>query len=306
VTRFDAIVIAGPTAAGKTTLVLALAEILPCEIINMDSVLVYRGMDIGTAKPSPQQLTQVPHHLIDIIEPEQSYSAADFVRDVERLIPEIRARGRLPIVVGGTMLYLHSWLTGLSVLPPADEGVRAQLQQAWQENPQALHDRLLKLDPVAGARIHPNDPQRILRALEVIELTGKSLTEQQQQRQPTQLKLARVLMQAPSRDWLQDRIVLRFDQMLAAGLLAEVKGLMARASLSADCPSMRSVGYRQAWQFLSGEISYHAMREQAIIATRGLAKRQQTWMKKITSDLELMADQPLSEQLTLIKALLAQ
>jgi tRNA dimethylallyltransferase len=301
----DALVIAGPTAAGKTALALEIAKRLPCEIINMDSALVYRGMDIGTAKPSLAERIQVPHHLIDIIDPGDSYSAADFVRDAELLIPQIQARGKLPVVVGGTMLYLHSWVNGLSDLPSADETIRARLQAEWQRDPIAMHQRLCDLDSVAGKRIHPNDPQRILRALEVIEITGLTLTEQHQQRSATQLDLKTVFIMPPTKEWLHQRMGQRFELMLAQGLLEEVRVLMANPNLNALLPSMRSVGYRQAWQYLQGDITLAQLHEQALSATRSLAKRQLTWMKKMPSDLILDANLPLSEQLQSLMTLLS-
>jgi tRNA dimethylallyltransferase len=301
----DALVIAGPTAAGKTALALEIAKRLPCEIINMDSALVYRGMDIGTAKPSLAERIQVPHHLIDIIDPGDSYSAADFVRDAELLIPQIQARGKLPVVVGGTMLYLHSWVNGLSDLPSADERIRARLQAEWQRDPIAMHQRLCDLDSVAGKRIHPNDPQRILRALEVIEITGLTLTEQHQQRSATQLDLKTVFIMPPTKEWLHQRMGQRFELMLAQGLLEEVRVLMANPNLNALLPSMRSVGYRQAWQYLQGDITLAQLHEQALSATRSLAKRQLTWMKKMPSDLILDANLPLSEQLQSLMTLLS-
>jgi len=301
----DALVIAGPTAAGKTALALEIAKRLPCEIINMDSALVYRGMDIGTAKPSLAERIQVPHHLIDIIDPGDSYSAADFVRDAELLIPQIQARGKLPVVVGGTMLYLHSWVNGLSDLPSADETIRARLQAEWQRDPIAMHQRLCDLDSVAGKRIHPNDPQRILRALEVIEITGLTLTEQHQQRSATQLDLKTVFIMPPTKEWLHQRMGQRFELMLAQGLLEEVRVLMANPNLNTLLPSMRSVGYRQAWQYLQGDITLAQLHEQALSATRSLAKRQLTWMKKMPSDLILDANLPLSEQLQSLMTLLS-
>jgi tRNA dimethylallyltransferase len=301
----DALVIAGPTAAGKTALALEVAKYIPSEIINMDSALVYRGMDIGTAKPTLFERQDVPHHLIDIIAPEESYSAADFVRDVEVLIPQIQARGKLPIVVGGTMLYLHSWVNGLSDLPSADDAIRARLQAEWQQDPLAMHQRLCDLDAVAGKRIHPNDPQRILRALEVIEITGLTLTEQHQQRSATQLDLKSVFIMPPTKEWLHQRMGQRFELMLARGLLDEVRLLMNNPSLTALLPSMRSVGYRQAWQYLQGEINEQQLHEQALSATRSLAKRQLTWMKKMASDLILEANLSLSEQLSQLMPLLS-
>lgn len=303
--RIDALVIAGPTAAGKTALALALAGQIPCEIINMDSALVYRGMDIGTAKPSLAERIQVPHHLIDIIDPGETYSAADFVRDVELLIPQIQARGNLPVVVGGTMLYLHSWVNGLSDLPSADDVIRERLQAEWQRDPAAMHQRLCDIDPIAGKRIHPNDPQRILRALEVIEITGLTLTEQHQQRSATQLNLKTVFIVPPTKEWLHQRMGQRFELMLAQGLLDEVRLLMSDSSLNALLPSMRSVGYRQAWQYLQGDISEQHMHEQALSATRSLAKRQLTWMKKMPADLIITADISLTEQLRQLMMLLS-
>lgn len=301
----DALVIAGPTAAGKTALALEVSQYIPSEIINMDSALVYRGMDIGTAKPTLFERQDVPHHLIDIIAPEESYSAADFVRDVEVLIPQIQARGKLPIVVGGTMLYLHSWVNGLSDLPSADDAIRARLQAEWQQDPLAMHQRLCDLDALAGKRIHPNDPQRILRALEVIEITGLTLTEQHQQRSATQLNLKTVFIMPPTKEWLHQRMGQRFELMLAHGLLDEVRILMRNPKLTALLPSMRSVGYRQAWQYLQGEINEQQLHEQALSATRSLAKRQLTWMKKMASDLILDANLSLSDQLSQLMTLLS-
>ncbi len=293
----DALVIAGPTAAGKTALALALAQQIPAEIINMDSALVYRGMDIGTAKPSLAERQQVTHHLIDVVDVTESYSAADFVADVERLVPEIKARGKLPIIVGGTLLYLHSWQQGLSDLPPADETLRAQLQQEWETDAAAMHARLCQLDPVAGQRIHPNDPQRILRALEVITLTGSSLTEQQQQRKATQLELGVVFIEPPTKPWLHERMEQRWHLMMQQGFVDEVKAVMQATHHQLDLPAMRCVGYRQVAQYLLGEIDATTMEQQALSATRSLAKRQLTWMKKMTAQLKLSADSSLQSQL---------
>ncbi len=298
----DALVIAGPTAAGKTALALALAHQIPAEIINMDSALVYKGMDIGTAKPSIEERGQVVHHLIDMVEVTDSYSAADFVADAERLVPEIQARGKLPIVVGGTLLYLHSWQQGLSELPSADEVLRAQLQQEWERDPTAMHARLMNLDPVAGQRIHPNDPQRILRALEVITLTGSSLTAQQQQRKATQLKLGVVFIEPPSKPWLHQRIEQRWQLMMQQGFMDEVKAVMQATNNQLDLPSMRCVGYRQIAQYLLGEIDQTIMEQQALSATRSLAKRQLTWMKKMVAQLRLSAEMTTEDQLAQVLA----
>lgn len=298
----DALVIAGPTAAGKTALALALAQQIPAEIINMDSALVYKGMDIGTAKPSMDERGQVGHHLIDMVEVTDSYSAADFVADAERLVPAIQARGKLPIVVGGTLLYLHSWQQGLSELPSADEALRAQLQQEWERDPAAMHARLMSLDPVAGQRIHPNDPQRILRALEVITLTGSSLTAQQQQRKATQLKLGVVFIEPPSKPWLHQRIEQRWQLMMQQGFMDEVKAVMQATNNQLDLPSMRCVGYRQIAQYLLGEIDQTIMEQQALSATRSLAKRQLTWMKKMVAQLRLSAEMTTEDQLAQVLA----
>jgi tRNA dimethylallyltransferase len=300
----DALVIAGPTAAGKTALALALAHQMPAEIINMDSALVYKGMDIGTAKPSIEERGQVVHHLMDMVEVTDSYSAADFVADAERLVPEIKARGNLPIVVGGTLLYLHSWQQGLSDLPSADEALRTQLQQEWEKDPAAMHARLLALDPVAGQRIHPNDPQRILRALEVITLTGNSLTEQQQQRKATQLDLGVVFIEPPSKSWLHERIEQRWHLMIQQGVIDEVSSVMKSTHNRLDLPAMRCVGYRQIAQYLLRQIDEVAMEHQALSATRSLAKRQLTWMKKMPAQLRLQADISVDMQLNHLLAYL--
>jgi len=292
----DALVIAGPTASGKTALALALAKQMPAEIINMDSALVYKGMDIGTAKPSLEERRQVVHHLIDVVDLNESYSAADFIVDVERLVPEIQARGKMPIIVGGTLLYLHSWQNGLSDLPSANEHLRTQLQQEWEADPAAMHARLSVQDPIAGKRIHPNDPQRIIRALEVITLTGSTLTEQQQQRKATDLDLAVVFIEPPTKAWLHERIEQRWQQMMHQGLIDEVKWVMQATHSQLDLPAMRCVGYRQIAQYLLAEINLAEMEQQALSATRSLAKRQLTWMKKMSCHLRLNAESSTQEQ----------
>lgn len=300
----DALVIAGPTASGKTALALALAEQLPIEIINMDSALVYQGMDIGTAKPSVQERARIVHHLIDVRSPLESYSAADFVQDAERLCQAIRARGCLPVVVGGTLLYLNSWLHGLSELPAADASLRVCLQQDWEADAAACHARMAALDPVAGQRIHPNDQQRVLRALEVMLLTQQPLSSLQQARHPTSLSLSLVFLAPVERAWLHERIAQRFEQMLTQGFLDEVRGLIQLPGIHPDLPSMRSVGYRQAWQYLRGELDQDAWVPAAVQATRGLAKRQLTWMKKLAPELWLDAQTPVAQQLTQIMQLI--
>lgn len=282
----DAIALVGPTASGKTAAALALARALKAEggveIISMDSALVYRGMDIGTAKPSREELTSVQHHLIDIIDPLQVYSAADFARDASRLIGEIRGRGKTPLIVGGTMLYLKALIEGLNDMPATDTQVRADIQQrALEQGWPALHAHLLAVDPVTAARLAPNDGQRIGRALEVWQLTGQPLSafHQQAKQQISSLNIPIISLEPQDRAWLHKRIALRFEQMMADGFLHEVRALMARGDLNPDLPSMRCVGYRQAWQGLSEGWSEHEIGERSIFATRQLAKRQITWLR---------------------------
>ena len=274
------ITIYGPTAAGKTALSLALCDKLDCEIISVDSALIYRGMDIGTAKPTPEEQAKVPHHLIDICDPSETYSAADFQRDALRLIDDIQARGKVPLLVGGTMLYFKALLEGLSQLPESDASVRQKLTQEMEASGlTALHDRLKTVDPVSAKRIHPNDPQRTMRALEVYEVSGKTLTELTKERFGQLNKPVYQFAIAPKeRSVLHQRIEQRFDQMLSEPFEDEVSKLFERGDLHEDLPSIRSVGYRQMWQYLNGELSYEEMRERGIIATRQLAKRQLTWL----------------------------
>ncbi|WP_289117010.1 tRNA (adenosine(37)-N6)-dimethylallyltransferase MiaA [uncultured Idiomarina sp.] len=274
------ITIYGPTAAGKTALSLALCDKLDCEIISVDSALIYRGMDIGTAKPTPEEQAKVPHHLIDICDPSETYSAADFQRDALRLIDDIQARGKVPLLVGGTMLYFKALLEGLSQLPESAASVRHKLTQEMEESGlAALHDRLKTVDPVSAKRIHPNDPQRTMRALEVYEVSGKTLTELTKERFGQLNKPVYQFAIAPKeRSVLHQRIEQRFDQMLSEPFEDEVSKLFERGDLHEDLPSIRSVGYRQMWQYLNGELSYEEMRERGIIATRQLAKRQLTWL----------------------------
>jgi tRNA dimethylallyltransferase len=280
--QFPVVLLMGPTASGKSALAMALAERFPVEIISVDSAQVYRGMDIGTAKPSAEERARVPHHLIDILEPVQSYSAARFVRDAEQLIGEIRGRLRLPLLVGGTMLYLRSLLHGLSDLPPADAGLRAAIEkEAKAEGWPALHARLASKDPVTAARLSPNDGQRIQRALEIIELSGESPTTHFQQRRPPQIDgpVLKFALGFADRAELHRRIERRLHQMMAAGLLEEVRALRDRGDLNADLPSMRSVGYRQLWRHLDGVYGLDEAVERAISASRQLAKRQLTWLR---------------------------
>jgi tRNA dimethylallyltransferase len=277
-----AVLLMGPTASGKTELAVELVRRLPLEIISVDSALVYRGMDIGTAKPDPETLRVAPHRLIDIREPSESYSAAAFREDALKEMADIHASGKTPLLVGGTMLYFKALTQGLSDLPSADPLVRSRLQSELnQQGLQYLFQRLERLDPAAAAKIHANDTQRVLRALEVIEISGRRMSELQQAEKghilPYQvLKLVR----APhDRALLHSRIAQRFTEMLEEGLENEVRGLMGRGDLSADMPSMRSVGYRQMMNYLLGQISWEEMVETGIIATRQLAKRQFTWLR---------------------------
>jgi len=278
----DAVLLLGPTACGKSALVMSLAGQLRAEIVSVDSAQVYRGMDIGTAKPGAAERARVPHHLLDIREPNQPFSAADFVRDATRAIGEIGARGHLPLVVGGTMLYARALRGGLSDLPSADAQVRARIDaQAQQHGWPALHARLAEVDPVTAARLPPTDSQRIQRALEVFELTGRPLSQLQGAARCPALKLSTIALLPEDRAELHRRIERRFDEMLAAGLLDEVRRLMARGDLDPDLPSMRSVGYRQAWRHLRGATALAQFRAEAIAATRQLAKRQITWLRSM-------------------------
>lgn len=276
-----AIFLMGPTASGKSALAMELVRRLPCDIISVDSALVYRGMDIGTAKPTPAELAVAPHRLIDVRDPLQSYSAADFCQDALQEMTAITAQGRIPLLVGGTMLYYKALLEGLSPLPEADPQVRAVIEaQAAESGWGALHAELCRIDPVAGARIHPNDPQRLSRALEVFRITGKTLTELTQQQGPgLPYQTLQYAIAPQERVLLRQRIAERFDAMLALGFETEVRNLMARGDLHPELPSMRCVGYRQMWDYLSGVLDYAEMRYRGIVATNQLAKRQMTWLR---------------------------
>lgn len=277
-----AIFLMGPTAAGKTDLAVELVERLPCEIISVDSALIYRGMDIGTAKPAPEVLARAPHRLIDILDPAESYSAASFRRDALREMAQITAAGRIPLLVGGTGLYFRALRQGLSTLPEANAQLRARLEQeaaalGWEQ----MHQRLQAVDPVAASRIHPNDPQRLARALEVYELTGKPLSQLQQGGgEPLPYRVIALVVGPAEREVLRERIARRFHLMLEQGFVAEVEYLYGRSDLGPDKPSIRCVGYRQVWSYLAGELEYPAMTERGIIATRQLAKRQLTWLRQ--------------------------
>ena len=274
--------IMGPTGAGKTDLALRLAANYPIEIVSVDSALVYRGMDIGTGKPSREQLQRFPHHLVDILDPSQPYSAGQFVRDAHQAIAAIRRRGKLPLLVGGTMLYFRALRRGMADLPPADPGVRQEIDAAAaRDGWPSLHARLALIDPVTAARIQPNDGQRIQRALEVHRLTGKTLSEQHAQTRPADpaMKFAAFAWAPTDRERLYDAIERRFQQMLQAGLLEEVRLLQQRGDLHADLPAIRSVGYRQLWEHLCGKESLTSSVQRAIYATRHLARRQLIWLR---------------------------
>jgi tRNA dimethylallyltransferase len=273
----------GPTASGKSALAMALAERFDGEIVTVDSAQVYLGMDIGTAKPVAGDRARVPHHLIDILEPTQAYSAARFVRDARAAIAAIRARSRLPILAGGTMLYFKALTEGLSTLPPSDAGVRAAIDaRAERYGWPALHAELARIDPATAARLSATDAQRIQRALEVYTLTSQPMSALQGRREPTGADLGPLIAVAlipPSRARLHQAIARRFDAMLAAGLVNELRGLRARYALNPQLPSMRCVGYRQAWEFIDGTIDATDLRNKGIAATRQLAKRQLTWLR---------------------------
>jgi len=278
-----AVFIMGPTASGKTDLAIELVKHYPFEIISVDSALIYKGMDIGTAKPNQEELAIAPHKLIDIIDPAQSYSTASFRNDALAAMADIQSRNKIPLLVGGTMLYHRSLLYGLSELPTADEKIRLKLeQQAKLNGSEYMHQRLAEIDPDAAQRIHPNDPQRVQRALEVFEITGKSMTQLQQENQAEVLPWDsyKIIIAPDSRDFLRERIAIRFKQMIEQGFIEEVKDLFARGDLNLSLPSMRAVGYRQVWEYLEGKMSKEEMIERGITITRQFAKRQMTWLRR--------------------------
>ena len=297
------IALAGPTASGKSAASLAIAQRWPVEIISVDSALVYRGMDIGSAKPNAEELAQVPHHLIDILDPLQSYSAADFVRDTLRLVDEIAGRDRTALLVGGTMLYFKALLVGLDDMPQADASVREHIEvRARELGWPALHAELARVDPATAARLPPNDSQRIQRALEVYEVSGRPISSFQTGRtrnpdsplEPEHL----ISLEPQDRAWLHARIAQRFDAMLAAGFLDEVRRLRARGDLSTELPSMRCVGYRQAWDMLDAHgdaltaAQLAELRDLGIFATRQLGKRQITWLRSMPQRQVIACDAP--------------
>ena len=286
----SAIALLGPTASGKSQLALALAERLAGEIVSMDSAQVYRGLDIGTAKPSVDERSRVPHHLIDLVEPDESYSTGRWRSDALSAVSEILTKKKTPLIVGGTMLYYRALVEGLDALPPANADVRRAITaEAAERGWAALHADLAKIDAAAAKRIPPRDAQRIQRALEVWRLTGQPISALQSGKRPALPFALRAFALVPDREFLSQRIAERFDAMLAAGFVDEVKRLRERHGLSAASPSMRAVGYRQVWQYLDGELDEAAMREQAIAATRQLAKRQLTWLRSFR-DVETATD----------------
>ncbi|RMJ04049.1 tRNA dimethylallyltransferase [Marinobacter litoralis] len=302
-----AIFLMGPTASGKTDLAMALCEHLPCEIISVDSAMIYRGMDIGTAKPTAEELAKAPHRLIDICDPADIYSAADFVRDALAEMAEITERGRIPLLVGGTMMYFKALLNGMSNLPSADPELRAQIEKdAEEQGWQALYEELVAKDPVAAEIIHPNNRQRLMRAIEVIRLTGQPISSfwqassgnsadektsdikdytyftkwQADESADLPYTVFQFALAPTDRKVLHERIRMRFLAMQDAGFLDEVRQLMGRGDLNLDMPSMRCVGYRQAWEYLSGECDHETYLNKGMAATRQLAKRQLTWLRK--------------------------
>ncbi|MCH4810160.1 tRNA (adenosine(37)-N6)-dimethylallyltransferase MiaA [Vreelandella neptunia] len=281
-TRPWAIFLMGPTAAGKTDTAIALHERLGHELISVDSAMVYRGMDIGSAKPSAVELARAPHHLIDIRDPAEPYSAADFREDALALMRQISAAGRVPLLVGGTMLYYKRLIEGVANLPSADPAIRQQLEAQWQaEGLLSLHKRLAEVDAVSAQRIHPNDPQRLMRALEVYFVSGRPMSELWAEQQPETFpwRVLSIALAPSDRSLLHQRIAKRFEVMMEEGLINEVAALKKRNDLHLGLPAMKSVGYRQVWEYLEGEYDYATLIERGVIATRQLAKRQLTWLR---------------------------
>jgi tRNA dimethylallyltransferase len=289
------VALAGPTASGKSAAALALAGRLDAEIVSVDSALVYRGMDIGTAKPTAAERARVPHHLIDIRDPAQAYSAAEFAADAQRSVQDIRARGKRVLLAGGTMLYFRALFEGLADMPAADPALRAAIEaEAARDGWPALHARLAQVDPLTAARLAPNDAQRIQRALEVFRASGEPLSSfhERGKAAPALRPDLFLSLEPDDRGWLHERIAQRFDAMLADGFLDEVRRLRARGDLHPGLPSMRSVGYRQAWEALDGQFPLESVRERGIAATRQLAKRQLTWLRSLRGRTVVAADAP--------------
>lgn len=297
----------GPTAAGKTDLAIAMRDYGPFEIISVDSAQVYRDMDIGTGKPDAATLQRAPHRLIDMLDPAERYSAAQFVEDAQKEIADIRGQGRIPLLVGGTMLYFKALRDGLAAMPEADPVVREEIEAlAAERGWSAVHEALEQVDPVSASRIHPNDPQRLQRALEVYRVSGRPLSEwHQQQTEGTPCgPVCHISVQPRERTRLHEKIARRFHGMLDAGLVGEVERLYERGDLNPSLPSVRSVGYRQVWHYLCGEYSYDEMVEKGIIATRQLAKRQVTWLRSWgeVSDFDSESAETLGEVLKLLRS----
>lgn len=300
--QHESVMILGPTASGKTALALEIARHFPVEIISIDSALVYRHMDIGTAKPTKEELASVPHHLIDIIEPTESYSAADFASDCVRLSQEIRARRRVPLIVGGTMLYAKAIREGLSPLPSTDPAVREKVSRMLEtEGLPELYERLKHIDPKTAERLAPADKQRITRAIEVFEMTGRTISSFTEQKGTPLLHPITFALLPPDRAALHAKIALRFEQMISNGFLNEVKELMELPRMHPNLPSMRSVGYRQAWEYLAGSTTFEEFKEAAIAATRQLAKRQMTWMRSM-KETEILNPEDPSSAIRLLEA----
>ncbi len=284
----------GPTASGKTELACELVRQMPCEIISVDSAMIYRGMDIGTAKPDALTLAQAPHHLIDILDPIDSYSAAQFCKDADVLCQSIISRGKIPLLVGGTMMYFRALQQGLSVLPASDAAIRAEIMyQADNQGWDFMHQQLINIDPDSGTRIHPHDTQRIQRALEVYALTGQTLTALlSQEIKPARYSFINLIVFPSDRAWLHQRIELRFRHMLATGFIDEVRDLINAWPLIVSHPAIRCVGYRQVYDYLQGDFSYETLVEKGEAATRQLAKRQLTWLRHWSSSYRLDAQAP--------------
>ncbi len=303
------VAIMGPTASGKTAAALAIAKSIPCEIISVDSALIYRGMDIGTAKPSYEERSQVPHHLIDILDPSHSYSVKQFRDDASGLITDIQARSKLPLLVGGTMLYFKALRDGLDDLPSADLALRSQLDmEIARHGTAALHARLRELDPITAERLNPNDTQRVQRAMEIILLSGQPMSSQLDKADKPELpfELMSLALEPSDRKVLHDRIAQRFDAMLSAkpGLIEETATLKQRSDLHSGLPSIRCVGYRQAWDYLDGKINRNNLREMGIAATRQLAKRQLTWLRSMPDRhvIDCLSPNPTEQILSLVTA----
>ena len=303
------VAIMGPTASGKTAAALAIAKSIPCEIISVDSALIYRGMDIGTAKPSDEERSQVPHHLIDILDPSLSYSVKQFRDDALRLIADIQARSKLPLLVGGTMLYFKALRDGLDDLPSADLALRSQLDmEITRHGTAALHARLRELDPITAERLNPNDTQRVQRAMEIILLSGQPMSSQLDKADKPELpfELMSLALEPSDRKVLHERIAQRFDVMLSAkpGLIEETAALKQRSDLHIGLPSIRCVGYRQAWDYLDGKINRDNLREMGIAATRQLAKRQLTWLRSMHDRhvIDCLSSNPTEQILSLVTA----